>query len=235
MEYLAKHFWNFVVAEKRMFTKVMEADEELAKRVFSLLAGHPEAGVKNEADGKMKVEEPFGEGKDQSATPATDVGDEAEDSLIREGNSQELLTLDYNGPISHHKDEFPLTGLTRAAKVSVDFARAADHISLPTSRTLQAKQPMVKKGRNECQKPLNRRQPSHPATNGGIFEVANFLRLTLIQHDVEVVTIVHDANGQLRSMIDDLETWSNASALAQDILRDISRLPGYDRRAREDP
>ena len=116
VEYVAEHFWNLVVVENRKFKSIMEADEELAKRVFSLLAGHPETEAKNEADGKMKVEVLFGKRKDELESPVTLVGDEAENSLLGEGNSQELLTLDYNGPIPHHREEFPLTGLTKSAK-----------------------------------------------------------------------------------------------------------------------
>ena len=37
--------------------------------------------MKNEVDGKMKVEGPFGEGKDEAEPQRTLVGDEADDSL----------------------------------------------------------------------------------------------------------------------------------------------------------
>ena len=60
-------------------------------------------------------------------------------------------------------------------------------------------------------------------------DVTESLRSTLAPHDVEVITIAQEANGQLRSMIDDFQTWIDASALARDILLDISRLPGDDR------
>ena len=99
VEYLAEQFWNFVVVENRKFTDVMEADEVLAKRVFGLLAGHPEADLKNEAEEKMKVEGNIGEGKDEAQSQGTLVGDEADDS-----DSQELI-LDYNGPITTPKDK----------------------------------------------------------------------------------------------------------------------------------
>ena len=99
VEYLAEQFWNFVVVENRKFTDVMEADKVLAKRVFGLLAGHPEADLKNEAEENIKVEEPFGEGKHEVESQGTLVGDEADDS-----DSQELI-LDYNGPVTTPKDK----------------------------------------------------------------------------------------------------------------------------------
>ena len=60
-------------------------------------------------------------------------------------------------------------------------------------------------------------------------DVTKALRSTLVPYDVEVITIAREANGQLRSMIDDFQTWIDASALARDILLEISRLPGDDR------
>ena len=63
VEYLAEHFWNLVVVANRKLTNVMETDKVLAKRVFGLLAGHPDADLKNEAEEKIKVEDPFGDDK----------------------------------------------------------------------------------------------------------------------------------------------------------------------------
>ena len=54
VEYLAEHFWNFVMAENKKFTDVMEADEVLAKRVFGLRAGVSEAEVKDKEAEKIK-------------------------------------------------------------------------------------------------------------------------------------------------------------------------------------
>ena len=99
VEYLAEHFWILVVVENRKLCNVMENDEVLAKRVFGLLAGHPEADLKNEAEENMKVEEPFDGRKDKPESQGTLVGDEADDS-----DSQELI-LDYDGPITTPKDE----------------------------------------------------------------------------------------------------------------------------------
>ena len=99
VEYLAAHFWILVVVENRKLCSVMENDEVLAKMVFGLLAGHPEADLKNEAEENMKVEEPFDGRKDEPESQGTLVGDEADDS-----DSQELI-LDYDGPITAPKDE----------------------------------------------------------------------------------------------------------------------------------
>ena len=99
VEYLAEHFWNLVVVANRKLYNVMETDEVLAKRVFGLLAGYPEAGLKNEAEENVKVEEPFGERKDEPESQGTLMGDEAEDS-----DSYELI-LDYDGPIITPKHE----------------------------------------------------------------------------------------------------------------------------------
>lgn len=98
VKYLAEHFWNFVMAENKKFTDVMEADEVLAKRVFGLRAGLSEAEVKDKEDEEMKVGELLGEDKDDPLSPATLVGDEADDSFIGKDTSLELI-LDYNGPI----------------------------------------------------------------------------------------------------------------------------------------
>ena len=98
VEYLAEHFWNFVMAENKKFTDVMEADEVLAKRVFGLRAGVSEAEVKDKEAEKIKVEKLLGEDKDDPLSPATLVGDEADDSFIGKDTSLELI-LDYNGPI----------------------------------------------------------------------------------------------------------------------------------------
>ena len=92
VEYLAEHFWNLVTLENKKIAEVMEADEELGKRVFGRLAGQPEAEVKNEAEGKIKDEKLFGEGKDEPGSPATLVGDEEEGGLIGKGTSQENTT-----------------------------------------------------------------------------------------------------------------------------------------------
>ena len=92
VEYLAEQHWHLVRQENQKIAEVMEADEELGKRVFGLLAGLPEAEVKNEAEGKMKVEESFGEDKCEPGSPWTLVGDEAEGGLIVKGISQESTT-----------------------------------------------------------------------------------------------------------------------------------------------
>ena len=92
VEYLAEQHWHLVRQESQKIAEVMEADEELGKRVFGLLAGLPEAEVKNEAEGKMKAEELFGEDKGELGSPATLVGGEAEGGLIGKGTSQENTT-----------------------------------------------------------------------------------------------------------------------------------------------
>ena len=104
VEYLAEHFWNFVMAENKKFTDVMEADEVLAKRVFGLRAGVSEAEVKDKEDEEMKVEEPLGEDKDDPFSPATLVNDEVDESLTGTDTSQKLI-LDYNGPIPDGTDD----------------------------------------------------------------------------------------------------------------------------------
>ena len=89
VEYLAEQFWNMMKQENGKLAEVMEADEDLQKRVFGLKAGQPQAEVKHEAEGKMKDEKMFGEGKDEPESPGTVVGDEAESGLLGKGTSQE--------------------------------------------------------------------------------------------------------------------------------------------------
>ena len=60
--------------------------------------------------------------------------------------------------------------------------------------------------------------------------ITNFLRSTLTPHDVKVLTVTHEperTGSNLRS--DGNSSWVDIPALAADILRDMSRLPGYDR------
>ncbi len=115
VEYLAEQFWSLVTLENKKIAEIMEADEELGKRVFGRLAGHPEAEVENEAEGKIKDEELFGEGKDEPASPATLVGDEAEDGLIGKGTSQENTTP-YHATVTPATDEGTTAEKEEAAK-----------------------------------------------------------------------------------------------------------------------
>lgn len=49
-------------------------------------------------------------------------------------------------------------------------------------------------------------------------------------HDVKALTVVHEAHGPGTGMSsDESGWWRDVSAFADDILRDMSRLPGYDR------
>ena len=53
------------------------------------------------------------------------------------------------------------------------------------------------------------------------------LRSKLAARDVKVMLIVHEPGTGLSS--DGTGAWRDAEALAEDILRDLSSLPGYDR------
>ena len=92
VDYLAEHLWNLVRQENKKVAEVMEADEDLSKRVFGLLAGPPEGEVKDESEGKVKVEKLLSEDKAEPGSPWTLVGDEAEGGLIGKGTSQKSTT-----------------------------------------------------------------------------------------------------------------------------------------------
>ena len=79
-------------------------------------------------------------------------------------------------------------------------------------------------------RPLMEWQAKHPATNGGILDITNILRARLVPYDVKVLAVIHDAEGTGSGVVGDRSgSWRDILALTEDILRDMFRLPGYDR------